>query len=766
MRTDHRLRICLLGMGLLVWGLCLFCAYRLFGVGTLSWHIVQPETLWLYGELSLLFLLLFGALSQKNVWRRIALCLFLLLGFFWIHAIFLPMVFAACYLCFLYYLGLVGLWALTGKRGGQPAVLYAVFGAVFVILIFCFLSVFQIGGARKQLFLLALLGLPLAVWVLWGWFRKREQLLRKIASWQLSKKEAALLALLTVLICLQAGRMNIAVDYDSLWYGLRSEYVLDNGRGIYENLGLLGVVYTYSKAWEILLLPFAALPSHAFVLAFGVYVTAAALWLLYESAKLWMPKREACWALLLMAAIPAVMNMAISAKTDAATLLLQLLLFYFLLHSTLTTHAGRQVSTQEAAQDWIWALCLLLLSFTLKPTSIVFSTAVFGMSFLYALMQKRFFLPRRARSYLVLLPVLLEVFAVFARTWRLTGVPLTSVYTSLFQKLGFSVKYPFEIPEAESLRASSLSGLEKAERFGKRLYGIFVCPEDKVDMAHVIFAWGGLFFVVFLLLAFFWLLFCRQKGERAKFFRGGYLAWVLVPVTLGSLYVLYQLTQIDGNYYNFPYVLAVFAGCYGISRLREERWRSVWHGLLLPPLVLGIVLSSVTNWDWQIGLNPISLKHKGFYNHEQAEREKMAEGEFSCAGIWHILAANPRARMISLGEHPDTLLFPCSVQSYGDIAGSWGNATVVESVEKFRRFVSYAKTDYVYIQANYMCRWEDPYGLICKLIYEGVLTELVFENGNVLAKVNPQGEHDERATAYLEEFSYIYHPADWPQRLQ
>ena len=38
------------------------------------------------------------------------------------------------------------------------------------------------------------------------------------------------------MILLQAGRMNICADYVPLHYGLRNEYVLDNGGGIYENL--------------------------------------------------------------------------------------------------------------------------------------------------------------------------------------------------------------------------------------------------------------------------------------------------------------------------------------------------------------------------------------------------------------------------------------------------------------------------------------------------------------------------------------------------
>ena len=58
--------------------------------------------------------------------------------------------------------------------------------------------------------------------------------------------------------------MNICADYDSLHYGLRSEYILNDGGGIYEDLGSVNVVYTYSKGLEILLLPISGLPSYSF----------------------------------------------------------------------------------------------------------------------------------------------------------------------------------------------------------------------------------------------------------------------------------------------------------------------------------------------------------------------------------------------------------------------------------------------------------------------------------------------------------------------
>ena len=51
---------------------------------------------------------------------------------------------------------------------------------------------------------------------------------------RISLEMSICIALMFAMILLQAGRMNICADYDSLHYGLRNEYVLDNGGGIYE----------------------------------------------------------------------------------------------------------------------------------------------------------------------------------------------------------------------------------------------------------------------------------------------------------------------------------------------------------------------------------------------------------------------------------------------------------------------------------------------------------------------------------------------------
>ena len=97
---------------------------------------------------------------------------------------------------------------------------------------------------------------------------------------------SAMLAAILALLLLQAGRMNLAVDFDSIWYGVRSHVMLNSGNGIYENLGTLGVVYTYPKGWEVLGLPLAGLPSYSFSISMNRWMGALTLFAAYETVRL------------------------------------------------------------------------------------------------------------------------------------------------------------------------------------------------------------------------------------------------------------------------------------------------------------------------------------------------------------------------------------------------------------------------------------------------------------------------------------------------
>ena len=157
--------------------------------------------------------------------------------------------------------------------------------------------------------------------------------------------QAALLAFILTMLFLQAGRLNHELDYDSLHYGLRSPYILDNGEGIYENLGLINLVYTYSKGAEVLVLPLSGTPTYGFF---------AFIHFLDHNSQcdngcgdrntLWW-KKAGFWTGALFCAVPGIMNMAVSAKSDSITLMCQLII-YDMLCLAVTRKDGEKMSAQ------------------------------------------------------------------------------------------------------------------------------------------------------------------------------------------------------------------------------------------------------------------------------------------------------------------------------------------------------------------------------------------------------------------------------------
>ena len=54
-------------------------------------------------------------------------------------------------------------------------------------------------------------------------------------------------------------------------------HVLEQRKGIYENLGMINLVYTYSKGLEVLVLPLSGTPTYGFVLPFFSWCTVGIL---------------------------------------------------------------------------------------------------------------------------------------------------------------------------------------------------------------------------------------------------------------------------------------------------------------------------------------------------------------------------------------------------------------------------------------------------------------------------------------------------------
>lgn len=171
---------------------------------------------------------------------------------------------------------------------------------------------------------------------------------------------------------IQMNRSNIALDYDSLRYGLRGEYtlfsfpdavftggqslsegILSFLKGFFSSHGLLNAVYSYPKGLELLTAPLTVLPGYGFLLAFQIWTyLAIALVLFLLSRRIHL--KSGMPILLLFFFFSSIGNMSITAKTDNITLLLQVLSLYF-----------------YAKGERKNSVSMLILSYSFKPTAVV-----------------------------------------------------------------------------------------------------------------------------------------------------------------------------------------------------------------------------------------------------------------------------------------------------------------------------------------------------------------------------------------------------------
>ena len=752
----------------------LYSSEQIFIKGILEWCTKQKAYHMMAAEVFLLFVLFFVVMAVlKNTRLKLFAVLTVMSVFLWGHVVFVPVVVSGLYIG---YLLLAGRWfkrrvLRLEEEDGAAADFLA--GSSLVVLVFCAMSAVGIGSIPWLQG--AVCGSAVIFFARWfvkalrkenrkagkragHWFCPGPVSRLTSTTWPDGLKGALCLAFILAMFCIQLGRLNSAVDFDSLWYGVRPQYILNNGNGIYENLGTIGIVYTYSKGWEILTLPLSTLPSYSFLLSFNVWMTAGVLVLGYKIAGFFMGKEYSMAAAALFSAIPGIMNMAGSAKTDIITLLFQLILIYYLL---CYLKNGR-----KAWRYLMYSAAAFFFSWTLKPTAMVFSTAVFGMSCLFLLWNR--FLPfgggkkkekkigRQAGSLGILLVSVAALLAVWARTMIITGLPVTSVFSSVLTKIGFEMKYPFHISSIPNSGAG-LSAVEQAVFFAKRLFGFLLRPLGD-DMDHVILAWGG-FALFSMMLLWITCLVCRKRVDNdERRFYVSYLKTVYIPFLIVNLVSLFMLSQVDGNYFMLLYLLTVVYVLRLADRLTARGLRRGVMALLVPVMCLGAITASLTNWSWSLGFSPVSWKHRGYLNHQEVSHQLMiARGN---GQIWDILAEDPQTRVISVGAHPETLAFPCNVQSYDDINGSWGNVYLVKNMDSFVEFMDYARTDYVYVQAGYMKEGQRRYSLVRSLVEYGKIIPVCYEAGNVLARVEIDGEYTAESRAALEEFDRNYRKAE------
>ena len=531
-------------------------------------------------------------------------------------------------------------------------------------------------------------------------------------------------AIMLSALLLQLGRINIALDYDSLRYGLRSLSVLIGNTGIYDKLGTVNDVYVYPKGLEILTLALNNKITFGFVLSFNYICAILMLICVYEIIAVCTESINKAWlGVVLVSVTPAVMNMSISAKTDMITLLMQLV---SVLNICLYIKNRRNLYI-------IFALTALLASIIYKPTSLLFSFGIGAANLIYLFFEHILNKNKSERVkykksfdisfiYLLAFPLLAIVF-VYARTYMLTGHIITSVYSSVWYKLGMETKYPYTIGIYKSGGMNMSSG-ESVDMI-YRLFQLFIAPTKEVHIyiaspTVLIAVLSGVSVILFMRFLF-------KKNNNKEIF--AYIAVLLAADALVSLISLFILNQIDGNYFILLFTLIITATCFLVER---DFLKYLFRGLL-PCIVFAFFITGLTNWA---GVRGLSEKINdgstfGIYNHHNKflDRDLKERKEFADAYEDLKEPGNPRTLLLSDDDSLSAL--GLDIRTYTDITGSGGNPAVVKTLDHFKRYLDYAQIKYICVDKEYLKDRQRASDVV-KYMYEEGSTKIYKKYGDVV----------------------------------
>lgn len=585
---------------------------------------------------------------------------------------------------------------------------------------------------------------------------------------------------------LQMNRSNVALDYDSLRYGLRSAYVLFP-EGFFSAHGQINSVYSYPKGLELLTYPLNYLSGYGFLLSFSLwtYLVLASVFglLLFHFQK---NRKKLYLGILCFFLLSSVGNMSLTMKTDLFTLLLQLSALYFFLK-------GKRLQS----------CFLLFFSYSFKPTAVVFSTLL-GIVFLLAMLLEFFGkrsiktnsqvntdrntntnasinaktginsnintnynrIQAKGEKWTSELPFVLFSLVytglITLRTFLITGLPFSTTFTGIFKAIGFHVNWPFNL-DAHVDYSGELSFSESAFFFFRRLFSFLFYPVGE-DMEHVAIAWSGVLFPLILLFALWQCFSIGRKclpgknslpggnsllernslsGREAFLCRGSGDAspWDYLPLSLSFLVIMVfsllsfvMLWQIDGNYYILWESLALLL-CFSGGNLQEKRgFILLLKAFFFFPFYLAAFLTTITtSWAGAVGFTPIDLANKGYYDHALVELEN--QGEKGSLPAFSEMAKNPRHHVLAFAETPECYRIPCNVQSITDVEGSGGSPGLYDSPLYFAWFLKWSDTDYVYLEQSFLHdeREERAREMLLQMAEEGIFqSPMLVEKNKIL----------------------------------
>lgn len=640
--------------------------------------------------------------------------------FSYIHVMLFPVLAAAAYIFTTFSVGYIFNKYIFRNEKGSPVFT----GFMILTLIYSVLSIFRIGYiVSAQITAAVLFGASLVILYKDGWLKDAVYNIKHLND-HFDKRVLYLLVVIMGFLLFTVGRANTSLDYDSVWYGLESPYNLVINGSIYNDPKLIGNVFSYSKGFEVYMLPLTSDRFYGYFYAGNIMLCILVLITAYKIAAIYMDKIRAMVAAAILSSIPGVMNMSITAKSDIITLLVQLLMICSFCQG---------VINKEDNISPFYILSIYFYSLILKPTSLVFSSFILILLIIYSIASKIRNLNWRSDIGLLIIS-LLNIAAMWARTYMITGIPANQFYAKIFNFLGLKEHYPYNFSQGINMNESSPFSFGFIKERCYWLFEILFAPQNDIrHMDHVMIAWGTTI-VIFLIMVSIAALLIYMNGRKEKDNADlAFPAVLLIEQFAVMIICVFGLDGVDGNYFMLLYSVAAICGWIIIEKTifrNNTLLKRTVSVLLLVFLAINVMFTNGPTWAWTTGFSKIDLVNRGFLDHaEQYELEMRRSGQNE---IFDVIKSNgPGTRVFAFSDVNINRL-PCLVETYDDV-NTFGNKELVSSGEEYVKLVKYADYDYIYISRDYDTNRKDVVDeLVNAVNAAGLIEDMVVEEGNTL----------------------------------
>lgn len=689
----------------------------------LSWTFQQPSFWSAVSEVVVCWaLLVYGqyAFRKKPALAK-AVVLAVAVCFCYAHQYLVAAVVGCLYTCFIFLLGgSICRWCGIERMPGSWHV-HITGGVAGVLLIVAAASGLKVGTPEKLRIILPVIFVILLV-------LNRKTL--KVKAAETTKQESSvaksslseimLLSGIIAFVLVQVGRANIALDYDSTWYGLRSEYMLAPETGIYDPMPFLACVHTYAKGIETLTLPLSGLGSFGMIysvnIAFGIGIIKTA----YDVCRLRCEKRTSLLAALCTAAIPGIMNMTVTAKSDILTAFLQVTALYFLLRA----------AEDKRMEYCIFCISACVLSYAFKSSSAIFSTTLLLICVIHIIHRKPRFADGGKRVFWFAGLSLGALSVIWLRTFLMTGCPFTFILPNIWRALGLEIKYPYEFTSVGMNSASSLLNGELLASRLRRVFDILLFPVTN-ETIKVLIAWAGpvfaLLWVVLLITLLLriksvWRVICSGSIEGIL-----YIAYFLLSgLTLGCVLLL---SAPDGNYFELLYAVTII-----MSFLEFRQGDTVKiYLLVLPTIVSGMLFTAASSPGWALGFTQIDLTKGGYYRSAAWVEQYMNYNSLDI--VFQQLKREEKPRVEIFSDKMQYTVFIPATADLWQVHRNYGYGTTA-SPEAYSEYLQFAEMDYLLLDRGYMDTDAHATDVISQLADDGWLDMVLTSENWALVRVD------------------------------